>query len=468
MSGATSKLPITAAVLAGGRSQRMGVDKTLLEIDGVPMVSRVASAMHEICSHVLVVTTRPEAAAEAGLPQGTRIVTDEVDHLGPLGGIATGLAQAEDEWLLVVAADMPWVTSAVVGELWSRIGDADVVVPNDGKGLEPLLALYRVETVLPVARKLLEAGERRPVAPFEYLKVVEVPSDELRSVDPELKSLININTPHDLDASLAERAAATAETAVRTHVVEVGSRKARGMPCERPITVYLNGVEVVNTQASPAELEDMAVGFLKVEGLLTDRQKLGSIEVDARRGMVFVTSDEETPQSMRSRKRYVTSGCGRGITFTSAGHLTGVLPVESAHTITADTLYDMMGQMARGANRYRETGGMHACGIGIDGTIAYMREDVGRHNALDKALGAAWRDEADLDHAVLMTSGRISSEMAVKATRAGVPIVVSRTAVTDLAAEVATEMGVTLVGYARGGKLVIYTNAWRVREGGPA
>ncbi|MDA3935596.1 MAG: formate dehydrogenase accessory sulfurtransferase FdhD [Actinomycetota bacterium] len=464
MTEETEKLPITAAVLAGGRSQRMGVDKTLLEIEGIPMVSRVVSAMGEICRNVMVVTTRPQAAAEAGLPEGVLIVTDEVDHLGPLGGIVTGLAQARDEWLLVVAADMPWVTSAVVLELWKRRDGADVVVPNDGKGLEPLLALYRVKTVLSVARETLDAGERRPVAPFARLKVTEVSSDELRLVDPDLKSLININTPHDLDRTTSGET--ESETTVRMHVVEVGTRRVRGMPSEKPITVYLNGVEMVNAQATPSDLEDMAVGFLHVEGFLTDRDRLGCIEVDARRGMVFVTSDEETPVSMRGRKRYVTSGCGRGVTFTSAGHLTGVDPVESGLSITAESVYDMMGQMARGAERYRETGGMHACAIGMGGTIAFMREDVGRHNALDKVLGAAWRDGATLDHAVLLTSGRISSEMAVKAMRAGVPIVVSRTAVTDLAAEVASELGVTLIGYARGGKLVIYTNAWRIREGG--
>ncbi len=466
MTERAEKLPITAAVLAGGRSQRMGVDKTLLEIEGVAMVSRVASAAGEVCSNVFVVTTRPEAAAEADLPDDVRIVTDEVSYLGPLGGIVTGLAEAPDAWLLVVAADMPWVTSAVVETLWTHIGDADVVVPRGERGLEPLLALYRVETVLPVARELLDAGERRPIALYDRLSVIEIPAEELRAVDPQLKSLVNINTPQDLDASAPAYAKTDAQ--IRMHVVEVGTRRSRGMPSERSITVYLNGVEVVNAQATPSDLEELAVGFLRIEKLLTDRSLLGTIEVDARRGMVFVTSEEETPTSLRGRKRYVTSGCGRGITFTSAGQLSGVDPVESGLSIEAESIYEMMGEMARSADRYRETGGMHACAVGIDGAVQLLREDVGRHNALDKVIGAAWLGDVALDRAVLITSGRISSEMTIKAARAGVPIVVSRTAVTDLAAEIATELGITLVGYARGGKLVIYTNPWRIRNGGPA
>ena len=199
MSTMQDKLPITAAVLAGGRSQRMGVDKTLLEIDGVTMLSRVARAMREVCEHVVVVTTRPEAAAEADLPPGVEVITDDVEYQGPLGAIATALAQSSNEWVLAVAADMPWVSSAVVRALWDLRGDADVVVPRNDGGLEPLMALYRCEAALPVARRLLADGERRPVTLYDSLTVIEVPESHLRDVDPELKSLVNINTPQDFE-----------------------------------------------------------------------------------------------------------------------------------------------------------------------------------------------------------------------------------------------------------------------------
>ena len=117
---------------------------------------------------------------------------------------------------------------------------------------------------------------------------------------------------------------------------------------------------------------------------------VGPVEIDARRGMVFVTTSEEMPGGLTARKRYVTSGCGRGLTFTSAGHLTNVEPVESDLTSRAEDIYEMMGQMARGAQMYRDTGGIHACALGLDGRVELVREDMGRHNALDKVLGVAW------------------------------------------------------------------------------
>ena len=127
-----------------------------------------------------------------------RVLRDEVAYQGPLGGLVTALAEATDEWMLAVAADMPHLTPEVIRALWDLRDDADAVVPVTEKGLEPLLALYRVEACLPAAREMLATGRRRPVAVFGRVKTVEVPADALRSVDPDLRSLINVNTPADL------------------------------------------------------------------------------------------------------------------------------------------------------------------------------------------------------------------------------------------------------------------------------
>ena len=98
----------------------------------------------------------------------------------------------------------------------------------------------------------------------------------------------------------------------------------------------------------------------------------------------------------------------------------------------------------------------------------FVREDVGRHNAVDKVLGRAWLDGVPTVDAVLLSTGRLSYEMAVKAAKARVPLVVSKSAVTDLAAEIAAELGITVVGYARGGGMVVYTHPERVLVDGEA
>ena len=470
------RLPLTAAVLAGGRSLRMGIDKTLLAVDGEPLVSRVVRVVRSTCEHTLIITNRPDTLAEAGLPADVPILADEIAYQGPLGGLATAMAAAEDEWVLAVAADMPHLEPAVIRALWDVREGVDVVMPVGEKGPEPLLALYRVEACLPAARAALATGRRRIVALSAGLRVAELPLEALRAVDPDLRSLVNVNTPADLadvrdEAEARSSRCAAAGTPsqhvrdadrVRIEVVEVATRRPRGMPSERPITIHLNDVEVATTQSTPSDLEELAAGFLVSEGLLSDRDALRSIDVDAKRGLVWVTSDEEVPSDLVHRTRYMTSGCGKGVTFASVGHAKGLAPVTSTTTVSAEALYGLVGEMARDATLYRDTGGMHACGLARNGVLISVREDVGRHNALDKLLGRAWLDRIPTSDGILITTGRISYEMAVKAAKASAPIVVSRSAVTDLAADIAGELGITLAGYARGGKLTVYTHPERV------
>lgn len=457
----TNRIPVTAAVLAGGRSQRMGVDKTMLLFDGEPLVRRVAETVASVCEHVVVVTNRPEAMASAGLPAGVRVLTDEVAYQGPLGGLVTALAAAEDEWVLAVAADMPWLEPSVIRTLWAARDGAQMVLPVSEKGPEPLLALYHI-SCLPEARRILASGRRRLIAIAPTVKTVEVPLDSFKSVDPGLRSIVNINTPDDLLESRERAAVEPEQAAPRVSVIEVGARATRGMPSERPITVFLNDGEIATTQASPEDLADLGIGFLLSEGFITDREELEGVDVDHKRGLVYVRSREEAPPDVAERKRYVTSGCGKGITFASVGHARGIEPVVSDARIGSEEIYDLVGQLARAASSYRDTGGMHSCGIAVDGKLVVVREDVGRHNALDKLFGRIWLDRIDARDGILLTTGRISYEMAVKAAKARIPIVVTRTAVTDLAVEIADRASLTLVGYARGGKLVVYTNASRI------
>lgn len=453
------RLPITAAVLAGGRSMRMGVDKTLLVVDGQPLVSRVCDAVGEVCEHVMVVTNRPETL-ETALSAGVRVLRDEVAYRGPLGGLSTALAGSETEWVLAVAADMPHLEPELVRALWNARDGGDVVVPVTEKGVEPLLALYRAPACLEPAREVLATGRRRLVALFSRVKVVEVPVESLRDVDPELRSFFNVNTPSDLVE--ARDASSQSSHAERVEPVRCEVLAPRAMPRERPVTVFLNDAEIATMQATPSDLDELAVGFLVAEGLLTDREKLQSVDSDAKRGLVWVTSAEGVPADFAERKRYITSGCGKGVTFASLGHTRGLDPVVSDMTISAPDIYSLVGEMARAATSYRDTGGMHAAALAREGGFRFVREDVGRHNAVDKVLGRAWLDGVPASDSVLLCTGRISYEMAVKAAKARIPLVVSRSAVTDLAAEIAEALSITLVGYARGGRLTVYTHLGRV------
>ncbi len=470
----------------------MGVDKVLEKLEGVPLVLRAIRVVGEVCSHTMVVTNRVEALSKLDLPEDVLVRTDEVPYQGPLGGLVTALAEAPDEWVLAVAADMPYLTGQVVRQLWSAREGADVVVPIGEKGPEPLLALYS-RTCLPAARRSLDSGRRRLVSFFRNVRVAEVPIESLRDVDPHLSSFVNVNTPEELAAARKESGLSPAggrfvstgsagDTSTKllptadgkprgrgaVSVVHAGTGSRRGQPIESPTTIFLNDEEVATLQATPADLDELAAGFLVGEGFLSSRGALRFIDVDYNRGLVYVSTEEAAPDEARLRKRSITSGCGKGVTFSSIGHARGLAPVESDLRVAAESLRDMMSAMSRAAKAYRQTGGMHACGLARSGTDAkglVVREDVGRHNALDKVLGRAWLDGFGLGETVVLTTGRISYEMAVKAAKGGIPLVVSRTAVTNMASDIAAALDITLVGYARGGSLTVYTHPQRILTG---
>jgi FdhD protein len=440
---------------------RMGVDKTLLPVDGTTLLARVAEVVSSVCAHTVVVTNRPEQIAEAGLPPDTPVLVDEVPNQGPLGGLVTALREAPDEWVLAVAADIPYLESDVIRALWAARDGGRIVVPVTDAGVEPLLALYHRDC-LPVARRVLESGRRRVVAMFSELPVVELPFAALQAADPSLRSLVNVNTPGDL-ADVRESEAET-KASRKSVVVRNYDRHEGRMPVERPVTVYMNDVEVATMQATPDDLEELAAGFLVSEGLLTDRDAFTSIGVDHKRGLIYVETAEAVPDDLTYRQRYITSGCGKGVTFASVGHARELTAVPAGFSVTPGALHDWMRVMGEQATKYRDSGGMHACAVAQAGQVRIVREDVGRHNAVDKVLGRVWLDRLPTDDAVLLSTGRVSYEMAVKAAKARVPVIATKSAVTDLAADIAESLGICVVGYVRGAAMVVYTHPERVLD----
>ena len=196
---------ITAVVLAGGRSRRLGRDKALELVGGVPLVSRVTSAIEAISSETVIVVAEERQAQALPLPGDARIVRDLYPNAGSLGGILTGLIAATGVWTLVVACDMPFLNRALLSEMASNRDDCDAVVPLLNGRPEPTHALYSKVCIEPIRNKL-EAGELKISAFFESVRVKYVPQRTVEMIDPGLWSFFNVNTPQDLVIAVARAA----------------------------------------------------------------------------------------------------------------------------------------------------------------------------------------------------------------------------------------------------------------------
>ncbi|MDH7479998.1 MAG: formate dehydrogenase accessory sulfurtransferase FdhD, partial [Syntrophomonadaceae bacterium] len=225
-------------------------------------------------------------------------------------------------------------------------------------------------------------------------------------------------------------------------------------------TIHLNGQELVTLLCTPEYLEDLAVGFLAGEGLLPGPADLEAVSADYRQGQVWVSGRVRPPAEDKSfMKRYLTTGCGKGTTFFNREQ---AAPLKQSLRIGPGEIEGLMRCFQERSELFRQTGGVHSVALCRGREIILYREDLGRHNALDKVIGHAWRQGIDLGGCFLVTSGRVSSEMLLKTVRVGIQLLISRAAATSLAVELAEQLGATVVGFARGGRFNVYCHPGRI------
>ncbi len=253
--------------------------------------------------------------------------------------------------------------------------------------------------------------------------------DELTGIQPVTYLTLNGSHPHEIEGAVVEE----------THAC-----------------LSVNGIQIAEFMVSPNELDLLAIGFLYNEGVIDAADQIHSIHQSKNNCMdVWLTTDFTPPERM-----IVTAGCGGGVTFDdlSAEHA----PMTSELTVSADHLAQLMRDMHGGALRYQAARGIHTAALANKTGILFQTEDIGRHNTLDKLRGASLLADQATDNMILLTSGRISSEMINKARRLGTPIVASRTSPTSLSVQLADAWNITIVAYLRQNRMRIYTHPERI------
>jgi len=239
------------------------------------------------------------------------------------------------------------------------------------------------------------------------------------------------------------------------------SRPVRGVvPVEEMVTLYVNSQPLVNLMCTPIQLEELALGFLFNEGLVEKMDDVAVLKLcgGERCVDVWLEHDIEMPQL-----RIITSGCSGGATFeeaASAHHR-----VESNARITPQQVTRLAEELSNAATLYNRAGGIHTTALSDGERLLFTAEDIGRHNTLDKIAGICLRQGQSMRDHILLTSGRVSSEMVNKAARMEIPIVISRTSPTSLSVQLAQAWNITLIGYTRRRSFRLYAGKERVAAG---
>jgi FdhD protein len=259
-----------------------------------------------------------------------------------------------------------------------------------------------------------------------------------------------------------------------TFEVEAINERGEAVPTpiagEHPLTLYIDKREIVTLMTLGQAPEALAIGYLRNQRLVKSIDEIAAVQVDWETASVAITM--RTPLKRldeKMKKRTVTTGCGQGTVFGDLMEEIDSIKLREDVALTEEGLHALLEAVRRHEAIYKEAGAVHGCSLasntpeGVE--ILYFVEDVGRHNAVDAIAGQMWLDGVDGSDKIFYTTGRLTSEMVIKAAQMRIPFLVSRSGLTKMGHEIAAKLGITMIGRAAGGKhYLLFTGRHRFKK----
>ncbi|MEZ8543319.1 formate dehydrogenase accessory sulfurtransferase FdhD [Vibrio splendidus] len=258
----------------------------------------------------------------------------------------------------------------------------------------------------------------------------------------------------------------TSENPLQTIEVEVfdeyGEKLTKQIACERPLTVMLNWKEIVTLMTLGSRPESLVLGYLKNQSFLSDPEAVESIIIDWETSSAAVITKEDTSQLEQAlKKKTVTSGCGQGTMFGNVMKQLEDYQVPQTK-IKQSEIYTALEALTHYNDTYKKAGAVHGCAVCKDDKVLSFVEDVGRHNAVDTLAGEMWLNKEDGADKIFYTTGRLTSEMVIKVAQMGIPVLLSRSGVTQMGLDLAQQFGITTIARAKGLRFQVFTGAEKI------
>jgi len=266
--------------------------------------------------------------------------------------------------------------------------------------------------------------------------------------------------------------AARPSTFIVNAVDETGSVRETPIAGEHPLTLYVDKHELVTLMTLGGAPEALAIGYLRNQRLIDRVEDIVSVQVDWDVNAVVVkTRDGLADLEEKTQKRTTTSGCGQGTMFGNLMEEIEQVRLPQAVTLTQATLYALLDRVRVHETIYKQAGAVHGCALASNdqhgardaSAILMFVEDVGRHNAVDAIAGQMWLDRIEGGDKIFYTTGRLTSEMVIKAAQMGIPFLVSRSGLTQMGHEIAQKVGITMIGRATNKHYLLFTGAERFK-----
>mgnify|MGYP005673572989 CR=1 FL=1 len=258
----------------------------------------------------------------------------------------------------------------------------------------------------------------------------------------------------------------TSENPLQTMEVEVcdeyGEKIVKQIACERPLTVMLNWKEIVTLMTLGSRPESLVLGYLKNQSFLSDPESLESVIIDWETHSAAVITKENTEHLESAlKKKTVTSGCGQGTMYGNVMKQLENYQVPQVK-LKQSEIYSALEALTHYNDTYKKAGAVHGCAICRHNEVLSFVEDVGRHNAVDTLAGEMWLENLSGEDKIFYTTGRLTSEMVIKVAQMGIPVLLSRSGVTQMGLDLAKKFGITTIARAKGLRFQVFTGAEKI------
>jgi FdhD protein len=274
-----------------------------------------------------------------------------------------------------------------------------------------------------------------------------------------------MDTPYRPDLTHAARPVTVNVAAQDEH----GAAREVAIAGEHPLTVYIDKQELLTLMTLGAAPEALTIGYLRNQRLVNALEDIVSVHVDWDVNAVSVkTRDGLVDLEEKTARRTKTTGCGQGTVFGDLMEDVDSIRLPRDTTLSQSTLYDLLDRVRTYDTIYKQAGAVHGCALATNAPgrseIMTFVEDVGRHNAVDAIAGQMWLERIDGADKIFYTTGRLTSEMVIKAAQMGIPFLVSRSGLTQMGHDIARKVGMTMIGRATNRHYLLFTGAERFRR----
>ncbi len=445
---------LSAIILAGGTSSRMKYNKEYIKLGDNYLIHQQIKQLLPLFEEIIVVSNNP--THYQGL--NVKVVKDILNGKTPIIGLHAGLVHSSNKYNYVIACDMAFINLDFINYLISLVDNNDAYVAKYNNYIEPFNAIYSKDIIIKI-EDFLEGNNYGFQRLVKQLNTHYINEQIVDFYQQEMDMFKNINNESDLLDDYLSITSSYQNMDVQKVINKEIFHVKDKIITEYPLTIYVNKTYYSTMMITPNNIEFLVLGYLHSEFLINNLSEIKNFKLDLENHRCDITLSHDIKNNNSQRLKIMSTACGN----TSLPNILDKdLPkVIKKQTFNLNQILEEVAVFNKESLLFKETGGVHSVEL-IYGTNKILFEDIGRHNAVDKVVGYLLKNKIISDDIFIITSGRISSDILLKIALVKISLIVSRSAPTSLAVKLADKLGITVIGFARGNKLNIYTHEDRI------